>query len=151
MSSAIKFYFWNVPNTSSFWQKEKIQFCVYRKQRLTRTACTSNNKWIEMKKKKKICLLPPCRFCRFRITHVYNFGYQTGNTRAIAVAPVRTILNRRVGFGSVCRSVRRSVCLCLSVASRKPRDRETLGRSSICTREDLPPARWETSAARSAL
>lgn len=31
----------------------------------------------------------------------HNFGYQTGITRAIAVAPVRTILNRRVGLGSV--------------------------------------------------
>lgn len=31
----------------------------------------------------------------------HNFDYQTGITRAIAVAPVRTILNRRVGLGSV--------------------------------------------------
>lgn len=37
-----------------------------------------------------------------------NFGYQTGITRAIAVAPVRTILNRRVGLGSVGSIVRRS-------------------------------------------
>lgn len=111
----------------------KGKFSVCRKKRLTRTACTRNNK-SEFKKNLAAAVLSFLSFSR--LTHVYNFDYQTGNTRAIAVAPVRTILI--VGSDSD-RSVGLSVGLCLSVASRKPRDRETLGRPSICTREDLPP------------
>jgi len=63
------------------------------------------------------CFLVPRRYIAFNIYNLYlsvlwsaspiswltwhNFDYQTGITRAIAVAPVRTILNRRVGLGSV--------------------------------------------------
>lgn len=129
--------------------RRKINSLFAVKKRLTRTACTRNNNWMKyvIYKKKSCC-------CRLVVSIVlvwltcYNFGYQTGNTRAIAVAPVRTIL---IVASDSDRSVGLSVGLCLSVASRKPRDRETLGRPSISTREDLPPARWETSAVRSAL
>lgn len=128
----------------------KGKFSVCRKKRLTRTACTRNNKSEFKKKKKKSCC------CRLVVSVVFSFDSRVqfwlpdreyeGHRRRAGSHHT----NRRVGFGSVCRSVRRSVCL--SVASRKPRDRETLGRPSICTREDLPPpARWETSAVRSAL
>lgn len=91
----------------------KGKFSVCRKMRLTRTACTRNNKW-EVKKKNLAAAV--LSFLSFSFDSRVQFWLPDREYEGHRRRAGSHHTNRRVGFGSVCRSIRRSVSVCLSLA-----------------------------------